>query len=125
MRGAASRIAVLVAVVVLVTAAISALVGLLAGASLARAVSVGFYLVGAFLIVLGFISGVRGPLRPKGRPEDAGPLGMFGVGIFSGGARVASGDERAEARAMAWLLFLLGLGLVLVGIVVDDRIALT
>ena len=123
MRGAARRIAILVAVVFGATACVSALVGLLAGASLDRAVSVGFYLVGCLLIVLGFFSGVRGPLRPRGSDDDAqSAAALFGVGMFSSGARPATADERMDARATAWLFLLLGGGLVLAGVLVDSRV---
>jgi hypothetical protein len=125
MRGAARRIAVLVAVVFGATAAVSALLGLLAGASLDRAISVGFYLVGSLFIILGFFSGVRGPLRPRGGDDDTSPGALFGVGIFSSGARTATTEERLDARATAWLFLLLGGGLVLAGILVDSRVGVT
>jgi hypothetical protein len=124
-RGAARRIVVLVAVVFGVTAAVSALLGLLAGSSLDRAVSVGFYLVGSLFIILGFFSGVRGPLRPRGRDDASSPGALFGMGIFSSGARMATADERIDARATAWLFLLLGIGLVLAGVLVDSRVGLT
>ena len=46
--------------------AVAALVGVLVGADVGRAVALAYYLVGAFLLVLGFFAGVRGPLRPRG-----------------------------------------------------------
>lgn len=124
MLGAARRIAVLVLAVFGTTAAASALLGLLAGSSVERSVSLGFYLVGCVLVVLGVFSGIRGPVRPKGGPEDAGPLAAFGGSIFSSGARMATTDERSEARALAWLFLLLGIGLVLAGVLVDSRVGL-
>jgi hypothetical protein len=125
-RGAARRIATLVAVVLGATACASALVGLLAGASLSRAVSAGFYVVGCFLVVLGFFSGVRGPVRPKGREEDAQPLtAPLGVGIFWSGVRTATADEHVDAMSTAWLFLVLGLGLVVVGVLVDSRVGFT
>jgi hypothetical protein len=123
-RGAARRILVLVVVVFGTTAVASALLGLLAGSSLARSVSLGFYLAGCVLVLLGVFSGIRGPLRPRGGPEEAGPLGAFFGSIFTGGARVATTDERTEARALAWLFLALGIGLVLAGVLVDSRVGL-
>ena len=126
MGGAARRIATLVAVVLGITACASAIVGLLSGASLGRAVSAGFYIVGCFLIVLGFVSGVRGPVRPKGKDEDARPLAAwFGTGIFGSGARTATADERVDALSTAWLFLALGVGLVLAGVLVDSRVGFT
>ena len=125
MRAAARRIAVLVAAVVLLTVAVSALVGLLLGSSLDRAVSTGLYLVGCFLIVLGFFAGVRGPLRPKGSDEEREPIGaLLGVGIFATGARTSTAEERADARATSWLFIGLGFALLLSGVVVDSRVGL-
>jgi len=126
-RGAARRIATLVAVVLGITACASALVGLLAGASLGRAVSAGCYVVGCFLIMLGFFSGIRGPVRPRGKEEeDARPLAAwFGTGIFWSGARTATVDERVDALSTAWLFLALGVGLVLAGVLVDSRVGFT
>lgn len=123
MRAAARRIILLVAVVLGITACVSALFGLLAGASLGRAVSAGFYIVGCFFVVIGFFSGVRGPVRPRGRVEDERPLAAsFGVGVFWSGIRTASADERVDALSTAWLFLLLGVGLVLAGVLVDSRV---
>jgi hypothetical protein len=121
-RGAARRIAILLTVVLGITAAVSMLVGLLAGSSLARSVSTGFYLVGCFLIVLGFFSGIRGPVRARGRDEDERPLSaFFSSGIWAG-VRSATSDERTDALATAWLFLLLGVVLVLAGVLVDSRV---
>jgi uncharacterized membrane protein HdeD (DUF308 family) len=123
---AARRLAVVLAVVVGVTGLISALTGLLAGSSLTRAMSVGFYLVGCFLIVMGFFSGVRGPVRPRGKEEDAPPLAAsFGVGVFWSGVRTATAGERYDALTSAWLFLLLGVGLVIAGVLVDSRVGFT
>jgi hypothetical protein len=88
-----------------------------------RSVSVGFYIVGCFLIVLGFFSGLRGPVRPKGKEEDQRPLGaVLGIGVFSSGVRTATSDERTDALATAWFFLLLGITLFVAGIVVDSRV---
>ncbi len=44
--------------------------------------------------------------------------------IFGSGARMATTDERSEARALAWLLLALGVGLVFAGVLVDSRVGL-
>lgn len=126
MRGAARRIATLVGVVLGITALASALVGLLAGASLVRSISVGLYIVGCFLIVLGFFSGIRGPVRPKGKVEDEMPMAAsFGTGIFASGIRTATSDERVDALSTAWLFLVLGAALVVAGVLVDSRVGFT
>jgi hypothetical protein len=121
--GAARRIVVLLGVVLGITAAAGTLVGLLTGTSVTRSVSVGFYIVGCFLIVLGFFSGLRGPVRPRGKEEGERPLGaILGIGVFSSGVRTATSDERTDALATAWLFLLLGATLFVAGIVVDTRV---
>ena len=59
------------------TALVAAVLGLVVGSSLARSVSLGFYAVGSFLVIVGFFIGNRGPIRAKG--EDAALLGLFPV----------------------------------------------
>lgn len=125
MGAALRRIILLFGIATVAVAAASALIGLALGDSARRAAATGLYLVGCFLVVLGVFAGVRGPLRPAGRTEDDEPLGaLFGVGIFSKGARRATSDERADARATAGLLLTLGIAMVLVGIAVDPRTSL-
>lgn len=122
MRAAARRILLLFGSAIVVVAAVSALVGLAVGAGAARSAATGLYLVGCFLVVLGVFAGIRGPLRPAGEEGEGEPLGsLLGVGIFSKGARRATGEERADARATAWLFLAVGMGMILVGIALDPR----
>ncbi len=122
---AARRIGSIVAVVVLVTLVGSALVSVAVGADLERAVYTGLYLVGCFFLVLGFFSGVRGPVRPRGTGEERGESGaLFGVGIAGRGARTATTEERKDARGTAWLFIFLGAALILAGIMIDGRASL-
>ena len=125
MRSAARRIVVLFGSAVLVIGLVSGLIGLALGSPLERGAATGLYLVGCFLVVLGVFAGVRGPLRPSGADEEGDALGsLMGVGIFSKGVRSATTDERADARATAWLFLAMGLTMILVGIAVDPRTAL-
>lgn len=122
---AARRLAVLLAAVAGITVGSSLLVGLAFGGSLARAVVTGLYVVGCFLLVLGVFAGVRGPLRPRGGEEGRDALGgLFGIGVVAQGVRSATGEERQDARATAWLFFTLGLLLIVLGVAVDGRTAL-
>ena len=122
MRAAARRIGLLFGVATLGIAAVSGAIGLALGSSVARSAATGLYLVGCFLVVLGVFAGVRGPLRPAGDDEDREPIGgLLGIGIFSRGARRATSDERADARATAWLFLTMGIVMILVGIAIDPR----
>lgn len=122
MRDAARRIVGLVAVVAGLTAAVSLAVGALLGSALDRSLATGFYVVGCFLIVLGFFAGLRGPLRPRmsddGDERDA-VGGLFGIGISARGVRKATQHERADALATAWLFLALGVALIALGVLVD------
>ena len=122
---AARRIGLIVAGVVAVTLLGSLVASVVVGADLERAVSTGLYIVGSFFLVLGFFSGLRGPVRPR-RTEDAkGDSGhLFGVGVAGSGARTATAEERKDARGTAWLFIFLGAALIFAGIVVDGRASL-
>ena len=72
--------------------------------------------------MLGVFNGLRGPVRPKGGDDDHEPIGgILGFGIFSGGIRAASADERADARATTWLFLALGIAMIVVGVILDPR----
>jgi hypothetical protein len=96
------------------TAAVSLALGLLVGASAARAVSLGFYVVGSFLVVVGFFIGNRGPVRA--RDEDAALLGLFPLR-----RRWAEPEEHAGAINDSALFVTLGFLLILAGVAVDTR----
>jgi hypothetical protein len=100
-----------------VVAAGSALIGLVLGTSVWRSVSVGFYLVGSFLLVAGFFMGNRGPTRLRGEP---GEEGVWGLGRKKG-VRMATADERREALANTAIFVTLGIALIVVGVVADSR----
>lgn len=122
---AARRLAGLLAALAGITVGFSLLVGLTLGGSLGRAVSTGLYVVGCFLLVLGFFAGARGPLRPRGGDAGRDALGgLFGIGVVARGVRSATGEEREDARATTWLFFTLGLLLIVLGVAVDGRTAL-
>ena len=105
--------------------ALAALGGLALGSSVSRSVSVTYYVVGAFLLVLGFFAGSRGPLRPRGSDEQAvDPVtGMFGVGVATRGARPATEGERKDSVATAGIFLGVGLWLILLGVLVDGSVA--
>src|SRR5207302_1231741 len=69
------RFALLVGAVGGGTVVVSIVLGLLLGASLPRAIALGYYLVGSFLLLAGFFFGNRGPVRPRG-DDDHGDFFM-------------------------------------------------
>ena len=122
---AARRLGILLAGTSAVTVVLSLLGGLLLGSGVLRAISVGFYLVGSFLLVAGFFVGNRGPARPaEGEERGSAVGGMFGIGIAARGIRWATSEEREETIANSALFVTIGFLLILIGFVTDDRVRL-
>ena len=104
---------------VALTVVLSLSFGLLAGGSVTRALVLGFYLTGCFLLICGFFVGNRGPTRVKS--EEAGPVVVPLMGIGSRRLRWASLREQNETINSSAVFISLGLVLVLLGIVLDSR----
>ena len=122
MVAALRRLTFLVALSSIVTTAASLLLGLLIGASLDRAVALGFYGLGCFLMVSGFFVGNRGPMRMKAESDlTAAPtmLPLPGFGLRR--MRWATLDEQNDAINHSAVLVTLGLILVVIGALVDTR----
>jgi hypothetical protein len=115
LRAAARRFLVLLVGIAGATALLSLLGGLVGGSSPNRALAVGFYLVGCFLLIAGFFIGNRGPVRPKG----TGPM-LFGSRIM----RWATPLEREETLNESALFVALGFVLIVIGVAVDNRTGL-
>src|ERR671922_1578698 len=113
------RLAVLILLSVGVTAAGSLFFGLLIGESLGRALALGFYLVGCFLLVAGFFVGNRGPARLES--ESPAPMILPGLGFGGRRLRWATMREQNETINTSAVFVCLGLVLVAVGILVDSR----
>src|SRR3954451_1322555 len=94
MLAALRRLTLLVVGCSLGIAAISALFGTLIGASLDRAVALGFYGLGCFLMVSGFFVGNRGPARVKSEASGWTLLPLPGIGERR--LRWATLDEQNE-----------------------------
>jgi hypothetical protein len=114
--GALRRLAGLLVLAGGITAFISLSVALLLGASVSRAVSVGFYLVGSFLTIAGFFVGNRGPVRLK---RDVG-VPLFGSRIV----RWATPEEREESINTSAIYVVLGFALIFLGVLADTRYSL-
>jgi hypothetical protein len=122
MLAAARRTLLLLAAIGAITLAGSVLAALVLDVDYARAIATGFYVVGAFVVIVGFLSGARGPLRPKSDPEDRDAVSaMFGFGVSSRGVRAATEEERADAVGTAGLFVILGLALIAIGVIADTR----
>jgi hypothetical protein len=113
LQSAARRFFLLFAGVAAVTAGVSLVLGLAVGVSVDRAVSVGLYLVGSFMLVAGFFVGNRGPIR---RSDSTG-ASSFGSKIV----RVATPQEREETINSSAVFVVLGIVLVVLGVLVDGR----
>lgn len=125
MLAAARRLTLLVGGATLGTGLVGGLIGLALGSGFVRSATVGMYVVGCFLIVLGLFAGLRGPIRPKGTDEDRDPLGsLFGYGLSASGIRHATADERADAKATTWLFFVVGGALIVAGALIDPHTSL-
>ena len=117
LRAAARRIVVLLAGLAAATAVLSLALGAAAGAAVDRSISLGFYIVGSFLLVGGFFVGSRGPLRSVG---DQGLLGFWGRKAV----RPVTPTERREEINATVIYILVGLFLLVLGIVTDSRVRL-
>lgn len=111
---ALSRLVGLFVLAAAVTLAGALVFGIAFGADAARAISVGFYLTGSFMLVAGFFVGNRGPVRFR-RDKDA-PL--FWGSRF---VRWASPSEREENINLSAIFVVLGFLLILIGIAADNR----
>lgn len=83
-------------------------------ASANRAISLGFYGIGAFLALGGFLFGNRGPYRAEGAAGD-----RFGRSL-----RRATPEDVRESVNMAVLLSVLGFILLALGVIIDSRFEL-
>jgi 4-amino-4-deoxy-L-arabinose transferase-like glycosyltransferase len=99
------------------TILVSLAIGLAAGSSVGRSVSVGFYLVGSFLLIAGFFTGNRGPVRVKGDPG----VPVFGPLFQNRMLRWATTEEREESLSMSVVFVALGFALILIGLGADTK----
>ena len=123
------RLASITVLAVGITIALSLLIGLLIGSGVARALALGFYFVGSFLLISGFFVGNRGPVRVKneGAAEDdlsgatPAPMILPIPGTTSRRLRWASLPEQNETINNSAIFIVLGLVLVFIGIGFDSH----
>ena len=123
------RLAYISVVAVGVTIVVSLLIGLLIGSGVDRALTLGFYFVGSFLLISGFFVGNRGPVRVKNEAAAEGdlsgatpaPMILPIPGTTSRKLRWASLPEQNEAINNSAIFIVLGLVLVFIGIGFDSH----
>jgi hypothetical protein len=112
------RLVLLVGGAAAFTAVFSLLIGLLIGASPDRSLTLGFYLVGCFLLVTAFFVGNRGPARVKSETaEGGGMFPYFGTRYM----RWATLSEQNDAINNSAVFVVLGFILVFIGALIDSR----
>jgi sugar phosphate permease len=113
MAAAARRLGILFTAITGGTAVLALLIGLAAGSSAGRALSVGWYIAGAVLLISGFFVGNRGPSRPQGE----------GWSVFSTRrwVRWATPSEQRESISFSALLVILGFVLIALAAFADPR----
>jgi hypothetical protein len=111
------RFAGLLLVLAFGTVALSLAIGLAAGSTITRSVSIGFYLMGSFLLVSGFFIGNRGPVRTKGE----GGVPIFGPLMRNRMLRWATTEEREESLSISVIFVALGFVLIVFGVLADTR----
>jgi hypothetical protein len=111
---AARRFLVLLGGISAVVVAAGLVLAALGATSPNRAISLGFYGVGAFLLLGGFLFGNRGPYR-----ADSAAGERFGRSL-----RRATPDDVRETVNMAVLLSVLGFLLLALGVIIDSRFEL-
>jgi hypothetical protein len=111
----------ILAAIAVPTALISLLIGLGSGLAVRSAVATGFYVVGAMLMIVGVLSGARGPMRAASPNDPGAAAALFGMGLGRRRLRKATDDERREAVSGAVLFLVLGLMLVVLGVFADTK----
>ena len=112
------RLAVLVVIGAMVTAVVSLPIGLLLGSSALRSLTLGFYLGGCFLMVIGFFAGNRGPARVRSESPGAA---IFPFTISGRRLRWATAGEQNETINHSAVFVTLGLILVVIGLFIDPN----
>jgi hypothetical protein len=104
-------------------AAISSALGALAGKSVQHSLAVGYYLLGALLLLGSLVLGSRGPMRAERDAESMrpGPLGILlpSASLGRRALRKATPEERRESRFTSLGLFVFGVLVILLGAVLD------
>lgn len=109
---AARRFTILLAVTSTAVLLCSVSVGLLFDSRLNTAIARGFEGFGSLLLVLGFFIGNRGPVRLKGEAQP-----FFGPRFL----RTATPEEHTSTISESAIFIVLGLVIIIIGLLVDNR----
>jgi hypothetical protein len=103
----------------LATTAISLVIGLLAGTSVSRAISLGFYVVGSCVLLIGFVIGNRGPVRLREEVVEhvGGDTGVRTRRL----PQWASIEERSQGINNSAVFITVGFCLLALGVATDTR----
>jgi len=116
LRAAARRYLTLLVGIAAATTVVSLALGAALGAGINRSISLGFYVIGSFVLIAGFFIGSRGPARLKG--EEHG--GLFGERRV----RWATREERIVTLNESAILVSVGFLLLVIGVLIDSRVRL-
>ncbi len=88
--------------------------------------AVGYYVVGAVVLVVCFVAGSRGPFRRDLGADDELPLGapsIFGSGgtVFRRKVRRTTPEERRDSKLNSLGLFAFAIVLIMIGAAVDPN----
>lgn len=114
-RAAAARFLKLFLLAAVVSGAVALLLGLALGAGISRSLSLGWYAVGAFCMLGGFLVGNRGPARSTDQQ------GWLPFSFRARSLRWATREEQEESINFSAVLIALGFALILLGIAADTR----
>ncbi len=117
LRAAARRLALLLGGLTAGIALVAVPFGLLVDTPLLRAISLGYYAIGAFLLVVGFALGNRGPIRTD---DESSLVGLRRPRRL----RRATPYEQQDSIATSAIFVLVGVVLVLIGVAIDSRVDL-
>ena len=119
LAGAARRFGTLFGVAAGVTLVGSMLIAATGGSTVRRALSLGFYVVGSFLLLAGFFVGNRGRARVDTGERDEG--GAFRSVRGARRVRPATSEEQRETVGTSAVFIALGLVLLALGVAFDSE----
>jgi hypothetical protein len=102
-----------------VTVLASMLLALAGGVSVRRALTLGLYLAGSFLLLAGFFVGNRGRARVETTPSQRG--GGLGSALGARRVRAATHEEQSETIGTSAIFISLGLVLLVGAVVIDSQ----
>jgi hypothetical protein len=119
LAAAARRFLTLLGIAAGVTVAGSMVLALAGGVAVQRALALGFYLAGSFLLLAGFFVGNRGRARVETMPSRRG--GGIGPAIGARRVRAATKEEQSETVGTSAIFISLGLVMLIGAVAIDSQ----